>query len=207
MPLRVRTFSRIVRRSSGIPEEGAYRVWLRERASPIAALTGSGESIQGSPPSKRHTFWPAASSSMTRLRTLTISEKPTLSKRRAVGGNAPSLNAAPASDGGPATGPHQEVEDHSDHRQEDDQKSPENLCSGVGAALEDGHDGDDVEHEDDQSEQGVHRDPPYTFSEIAFCCVKRYRYSRPPAFESLPDMLNPPEGCTPTRAPVHLRVR
>src|SRR6185436_13200766 len=87
MPLRVRTFSRIVRRSSGIPEEGAYRVWLRERASPIAALTGS--------------------------------EKPTLSKRRAVGGNAPSLNAAPASDGGPATGPHQEVEDHSDHRQED----------------------------------------------------------------------------------------
>ena len=95
MPLRSRTFARIAWRSSGIPEDGAYRVWLRASASPMAALTGSGVFIHGSPPSKRQTFCPAASSSMTRLRTLTISEKPTPSKRRAVRGNAPSVTRAP----------------------------------------------------------------------------------------------------------------
>src|ERR1700730_3999287 len=38
-------------------------------------------------------------------------------------------------------------------------------------------------------------------------CINSRRYSRPPAFESVPDMLKPPNGCTPTSAPVHLRFK
>src|SRR5262245_15393811 len=138
----------------------------------MAALTGSGVFIQGSPPSNRQTFWPEARSSMTRLRTLTISEKPTPSKRFAVGGNDPSLTSPP-SDHFPAAGSHQEVQDHPDDGQEDHEKCPEDLGSGVGPALENGHDRDDVEDENDESEEGIHRNPPYTFSEMAFCWVNR----------------------------------
>ena len=29
----------------------------------------------------------------------------------------------------------------------------------------------------------------------------------PPALESVPLMLNPPKGCAPTMAPVHLRLK
>ena len=48
---------------------------------------------------------------------------------------------------------------------------------------------------------------PHTLWEIDLPCMNCNRYSRPPAFESVPLMLNPPNGCTPTRAPVHLRLR
>src|SRR5262249_58003921 len=120
----------------------------------MACLMGSGELIQGSPPSKRQTFWPAASSSITRLRTFTISEKPTLSKRRAGRGNGPSVIVT-TSDDGPAARTHQEIEDHSDYREEDDEEQPEHLRAGFGAALEDRNDRDDVEHRDDDPEQGM----------------------------------------------------
>src|SRR5262245_41828983 len=134
----------------------------------MAALTGSGVFIQGSPPSNRQTFWPAASSSMTRLRTLTISEKPTLSKRFAVGGNDPSLTSPPSSDRSLPAGAHQEVENHPDHRQEDHQESPQDLRPRIGAALQDRHDRDDVENEDDEPEKAIHGCllPLYNFSEI-----------------------------------------
>src|SRR6476659_5486963 len=153
MPLRRRTFSAIAASSSGIPDEGAYRVWLRARASPIASFTGSGVGIHGSPPSKRQTFCPTASSSMTRLRTLTISEKPTLSKRRAVPGND---SPPDTSDHLAAPGPHEEVEDHSEEGQQHDEDDPQELRAGVRAALQDRHDGDHVQDEDEQAEQSKH---------------------------------------------------
>src|SRR5262245_56275504 len=153
MRLRERTFSRIVLRSSGMPDDGAYRVWLRASASVIAPLMASGEFIQGSPPSKRQTFWPDASSSITRLRTLTISENPTLSNRRAGRGKGPSVIVT-TSDDGPASRTHQEIENHSDDRKEEDEEQPEHLRTGFCAALEDRNDRNDVEHRDEDPEQG-----------------------------------------------------
>src|SRR5262245_10556511 len=120
----------------------------------MACLMGSGECIQGSPPSKRHTFWPAASSSITRLRTLTISENPTLSKRRAGRGKGPSVIVS-TSDDGPADRTHQEIENHADHGKQDDEEDPEDLGAAVGAALQNRNDGDDVEHRDEDPEQGM----------------------------------------------------
>src|SRR4051812_36967375 len=149
MPLRTRTFSAIAVSSSAIPEDGAYRVWLRASADVIASLTGSGVVIQGSPPSNRQTFCPDASRSITRLRTLTISEKPTLSKRRAARGND-----SPATSDHPAPpGAHQEVQDHPEKRQEHDQYDPEQLGTGIRAALQDRHDCDHVQDENQEAQQ------------------------------------------------------
>src|SRR6185369_12831558 len=103
------------------------------RAAVIASLIGCGVGMYGSPPSNRQTFWPAARRSRTRLRTLTISEKPTPENRRAGTGNSPSFNGA--SDDLPAAGAHQEVEDHPEGRQEDDQQRPQDLGRRVRAAL------------------------------------------------------------------------
>src|SRR5437899_2456803 len=107
--------------------------------------------MKGSPPSKRQTFWPAERSSRTRLRTLTISENPTPENRRAGTGNLSSFKAA--SDDLPAAGAHQEVEDHSEDRQEDDQQRPQDLVRRVRAALEEGNQGNDVEDQDDQADE------------------------------------------------------
>ena len=46
----------------------------------------------------------------------------------------------------------------------------------------------------------------YTFSPIDLAWLNKYKYSGPPALESVPDMLKPPKGCAPTMAPVHLRL-
>src|SRR6516225_683750 len=150
MRLRSRTFASMALRRSGIPYEGAYRVWLRASASPIAALTASGVFIHGSPPSNRHTFRPSASSSMTRLRTRTISEKPTPSNRRAVRGTV--VSVMPASDHAPSARSHREVQDHADEGEQDDEDDPEQLRGGVGRALQDRDDRDDVEDEDQDSD-------------------------------------------------------
>src|SRR5215471_17972327 len=124
----------------------------------MASLIGCGVGMYGSPPSKRHTLCPCASSSRTRLRTLTISEKPTESKRRAVRGKPPSdvmasseshvSSPAPSEHLSPA-GPEQEVQDHSEERQKDDEQEPENLGARVRSALQERDDRNDVEHGDE----------------------------------------------------------
>ncbi|MEA2641089.1 MAG: hypothetical protein QOF51_2483 [Chloroflexota bacterium] len=50
-------------------------------------------------------------------------------------------------------------------------------------------------------------EPPHSFSEITLACMNSFRYSSPPAFESVPLMLKPPNGSTPTSAPVILRLK
>src|SRR5581483_6429179 len=49
--------------------------------------------------------------------------------------------------------------------------------------------------------------PIHSFSEIDLDCMKWRMWSRPPALASVPDMLKPPKGSTPTRAPVILRLK
>ena len=44
-------------------------------------------------------------------------------------------------------------------------------------------------------------------SDIDFPCKNSNRWSCPPALLSVPDMLKPPNGSTPTNAPVHLRLK
>jgi hypothetical protein len=58
-------------------------VRFSERARAIASLIGSGVWRKGSPPSNWKTCCPEARSSMTLLRMLTMSEKPTFSSREA----------------------------------------------------------------------------------------------------------------------------
>src|SRR5262249_10325149 len=112
--------------------------------------------MYGSPPSKRQTLCPAARSSMTRLRTTTISENPTPPKRLAGPGrgNEPSVTGAP-SDHFPTAGAHQEVQDHAEHREQDNDDHPQELRAAVRAALENGDDRDDVEDRDEEPEQGM----------------------------------------------------
>src|SRR5215469_5799171 len=107
--------------------------------------------MKGSPPSNRHTLCPAASSSRTRLRTLTISENPTEAKRLATGGIGVSVIPSSFSNHLPPSGTHDEVQNHSENRQENDEKSPQDLGSSVGAALQKRDQGDDVEHQDQES--------------------------------------------------------
>src|SRR5262249_29410848 len=118
-------------------------------------MTASGVFIHGSPPSKRQTLRPSASSSMTRLRTRTISEKPTLSNRRAGRGTLPSLMRT-SSDDAPTAGSHGEVQDHADEGQQDDEQHPQDLGGAVGRALQDRHDRDDVEDENEDPDQTEH---------------------------------------------------
>src|ERR1700730_3575781 len=91
---------------------------------------------------------------MTRLRTRTISEKPTPANRRAGPGNGPSVTALSSNDR-PAARPHQEVQDHPPDGKEDDEHDPEQLGSAVGLALPARHDRYDVEHRDSEPDQGM----------------------------------------------------
>ena len=70
-------------RSSGIPDDGAYRVLFSSSARFIASRIGSGVGMNGSPPSNWYTAAPWLRSSIMRLRSLTMSENPTSSSREA----------------------------------------------------------------------------------------------------------------------------
>src|ERR1700693_1153427 len=120
----------------------------------MASLMGWGVGSKGSPPAKRQTRCPEARSSRTRLRTLTISEKPTAENRRAAGGNGPSVMGG-SNDVAPS-GPQEKVQDHPDDRKQDDQQRPQDLCRSVRAALQERDERDDVEDQNDQTDKREH---------------------------------------------------
>src|SRR5580765_6553097 len=54
------------------------------------------------------------------------------------------------------SGTHEEIEDHSEDREKDDQQRPEDLGSGIRAALQQGNQGDNVQDQDDDADEREH---------------------------------------------------